>query len=437
VNTARDTSVDDEATASNADALRKAMVEQLREMGAVRTEAVADALLAVPRHLFAPGEPLDKAYSAKSTLLTKWNDEGEAVSTVSAPHIQAMMLEQAEIQPGMRVLEIGSSGYNAALIAELVGPTGRVTTVDIDPEVVTRARGCLRAADYHSVRVVEADAENGVPEYAPFDRIIVTAAAWDLPPAWWQQLVEGGRIVVPLLMRSLTRSVVLERVGDHLVSRDYELCAFVPMRGIGAHTEQSIPLHDHDVVLRVDDPAVDADRLRGVLAQPRSDQWSGVSMGGDGRFDGLHLWLALGLQGFGLIMATKEAQTDGVVAHAWPLGVPAIAVGGSLAYLGLRPVAEDPSAREFGVYGHGPGADGLMKQMLGRIRSWDGESLSARIEAYPTATAHDRLPRDRLVLDKKHTRVVVSWSIIHNSSIAQSGKSELTRQDFDHTPACQ
>jgi protein-L-isoaspartate(D-aspartate) O-methyltransferase len=261
------------------------------------------------------------------------------------------------------------------------------------------------------VNVVEADAEHGVPRYAPFDRIIVTVAAWDLPRAWWEQLVEDGRIVVPLLMRSLTRSVVFQRVGDHLVSRGYELCAFVPMRGLGTHTELNISLHGDDVVLRLDDdPGVDVDRLGEVLRQPRAEAWSGVTMGGDGRFDGLQLWMALGLPGFGLLMATRQAQSQGVVAHAWPLGVPAVAAGASLAYLGLRPVDDDPSAREFGVYGHGPDAERLIGHVLERIRSWDGESLSARIEAYRAETPDDQLPRDGLVLDKKHTRVVVSWS---------------------------
>ncbi|MGM1060635.1 methyltransferase, FxLD system [Saccharothrix sp. Mg75] len=411
MNTASDIDAGAEAAASNPEAFRQAMVDQLRDMGAARSDAVIAALSTVPRHLFGPGEPLDKTYAAKGTLLTKWNDEGEAVSTVSAPHIQAMMLEQADIQPGMRVLEIGSGGYNAALIAELVGPTGEVTTVDIDPEVVTRARECLAAAGYHAVNVVEADAEHGVPRHAPFDRIIVTVAAWDLPRAWWEQLVKDGRTVVPLLLRSLTRSVVFQRVGEHLVSQGYELCAFVPMRGLGAHTELNIPLHGDDVVLRLDDdPGVDVEGLGEVLRQPRTEVWSGVTMGGEGRFDGLHLWMALGLLGFGLLMATRQAQSQDVVAHAWPLGVPAVAAGGSLAYLGLRPVDGDPSAREFGVYGYGSDAGQLIEQMLERIRSWDGQSLSARIGAYPSATPDEQLPQGGLLLDKTHTRVAVTWS---------------------------
>jgi protein-L-isoaspartate(D-aspartate) O-methyltransferase len=108
------------------------------------------------------------------------------------------MLEQADLHPGMRVLEIGSGGYNAALIAELVGTEGAVTTVDIDPDVVDRARRYLEAAGYSQVTVVLADTANGVPERAPFDRIIVTAGVWDLPSAWADQLAVGGRLVVPL-----------------------------------------------------------------------------------------------------------------------------------------------------------------------------------------------------------------------------------------------
>ncbi|MEV0681694.1 hypothetical protein AB0I60_34750 [Actinosynnema sp. NPDC050436] len=103
-------------------------------------------------------------------------------------------------------------------------------------------------------------------------------------------------------------------------------------------------------------------------------------------------------------------QPQGVVAHAWPLGVPAVAAGDSLAYLGLRPVSEDPAAREFGVYGHCPDPGRLMEQVLERIRTWDGRSLSARIGAYPFATPEEQLPQGGLVLDKKHTRVVVTWS---------------------------
>src|SRR5262249_26268829 len=132
VSTLRDVHVSTADETTHADALREAMVGELCELNAVRSGRVTDAFRAVPRHLFAPGEPLEGAYAAKGTLLTKRDARGVAVSTVSAAHIQALMLEQAQVEAGMRVLEIGSGGYNAALLAELVGDAGEVTTVDID-----------------------------------------------------------------------------------------------------------------------------------------------------------------------------------------------------------------------------------------------------------------------------------------------------------------
>jgi len=391
------------------EALRAAMVDRLREMGAVRSEQVAEAIGTVPRHLFAPNESLTDAYTATSTLETKRDEHGVALSTVSAAHIQAMMLEQAQVEPGMRVLEIGSGGYNAALLAELVGPSGEVTTVDIDPDVIDRARDCLRAAGYERVNAVLADAEEGVPEHAPYDRVIVTAGAWDIPPAWWDQLTGDGLMVVPLRMRGLTRNIVFARDGDRLVSREYELSTFVAMRGVGAPDERLLQLDGDDVKLRLDgNHLADIEKLRAALAQPRVEAWSGVTAAGDGRFDGLNLWWALHLPEFAVIDAKKTAVERGVVAHAWPLGVPAVVGADSIAYLGLRGVTPDRSTCEYGVYGHGPNANTLIDRAIQLIRSWDGSSLDARFTAYPAGTPDDQLPVG-LVLDKRHTRVVLSW----------------------------
>lgn len=390
--------------------LREAMVGELRALGVIRSDAVAAAVGAVPRHLFAPGEPLERAYAAKTILHTKHNERGVAVSMVSAPDIQAMMLEQAEIKPGMRVLEIGSGGYNAALIAELIGQTGQVTTVDIDPEVADRAARYLTAAGYNEVNVVLADAAGGVPQHAPYDRVIATTSAWDIPPAWTDQLAEGGHLVVPLRIRGLTRSVVFERDRDRLVSRGYELCSFVPMQGMGTPSERLVSLNGDQVSLRVDDDQlVDATGLREALSQPRVTAWSGVTASETGRFDGLHLWLAMNLPNFGVLTATKEAVERGVVAHAWALGMPTAFDGTSFAYLGLSPLTHNQTTREFGAHAHGPRAEELAHQVVRHVQSWDGSSLSAHIEVYPVGTQDDQLPRAAHVLDKKHTRVVISW----------------------------
>lgn len=109
------------------------------------------------------------------------------------------MLEAARIQAGHRVLEIGSGGYNAALLAQLVGPTCHVTTLDIDPAVTDRALRFLPQAGYDHVSVVTADAEHlsaGVVPDGGFDAIVVTVDTWDLP--WIDALAEGGSLVAPL-----------------------------------------------------------------------------------------------------------------------------------------------------------------------------------------------------------------------------------------------
>ncbi|SEG94749.1 protein-L-isoaspartate(D-aspartate) O-methyltransferase [Actinacidiphila yanglinensis] len=236
--TVRDAGVEDAAS------LRATMVAELRRDEAIASDAVAAAFSTVPRHLFAVGEPLEAAYAANRALVIKRTDDGEALSSLSAAHIQAVMLEQAGVEPGMRVLEIGSGGYNAALLQELVGSGGKVISVDIDPQIVARARGCLSAAGYDQVEVVQADAEGGVPQRAPFDRIIVTAGAWDIPPAWLEQLAESGRIVVPLRLKGLTRTIAFDRTETGLASEAYRLCGFVPMQGDGAGTERRLPLDD-------------------------------------------------------------------------------------------------------------------------------------------------------------------------------------------------
>src|ERR1700761_1525146 len=144
------------------ESLRAAMVDQLvadhAGKGLIMRREVEAALRAVPRHEFIPGVPLEEAYRADHAVITK-RAGGEVVSSVSAPWLIAEMLGQAAGAAGgglhgRRVLEIGSGGYNAALLRELVGPSGSVTTVDIDPDVTGRARACLAAAGYEGVTVV-------------------------------------------------------------------------------------------------------------------------------------------------------------------------------------------------------------------------------------------------------------------------------------------
>src|SRR5262249_39931318 len=133
---------------------------------------------------------------------------GRVVSSSSQPAIMAVMLEQLGVAPGHRVLEVGAgTGYNAALLDEIVGPGGEVTTVDIDDDVAEGARAHLAGAGRPRVRVVCADGAYGHPPRAPYDRIIVTVGAWEVAPAWARQLAADGRLVVPLSVRGTQLSV--------------------------------------------------------------------------------------------------------------------------------------------------------------------------------------------------------------------------------------
>jgi protein-L-isoaspartate(D-aspartate) O-methyltransferase len=122
------------------------------------------------------------------------------ISSSSQPSLMAQMLQDLELQPGQRVLEVGTgTGYNAALLAHLVGP-GLVTSIDVDRDVLSRAWDHLRAFAERDIRLFHADGRAGLADAAPFDRIMVTAAAFDLEAAWLDQLAEGGRLLAPLVL---------------------------------------------------------------------------------------------------------------------------------------------------------------------------------------------------------------------------------------------
>lgn len=215
---------------------------------------------------------------------------------------------------------------------------------------------------------------------------------------------------MPLRMRGLTRSVAFEREDGYLAGREYGLCGFVPMQGVGAYRERLIDLHEDLVRLRVDDEQpVNVERLRQALVEPRTEVCSGVTAGSGERFDGLHLWLALNLSEFGLLAADQEAVGRGLVAHAWPLGVPTALGSDGFAYLTLRAVTPARERFEFGAYGHGPDGRSLAEHMAGLIRSWDGSSLNAQIRRYPADTPDAQFRPDAVVLDKRHSRVSIAW----------------------------
>ena len=174
--------MNDTMTTDSPEAMRARTVDRIVAGSPALSGRVAEAMRIIPRHLFLPEASVEEAY-ADQAVITKSAADGAALSCASVPSIVATMLDQLGVQAGDRILEIGAgTGYNAALLAHLTGPDGQVTTVDIDPEVTDQARRALDATGYRHVHVATRDGQLSDKEHAPYDRIIVTVGAWDLPP---------------------------------------------------------------------------------------------------------------------------------------------------------------------------------------------------------------------------------------------------------------
>src|SRR5688572_10938376 len=213
------------------------LVEYLKQANHLKTPLVEEAFIKVPRHLFLPDEPLDKVYS-DIAIVKKRGEEGQWTSASSMPAIMAIMLEQLDLKPGQRVLEIGTgTGFNAGLIASIVGPNGKVVTVDIQPDLMDDARKCLDVAGYNWVKTVVGDGGYGYPDGAPYDRIILTVGSDVITTAWREQLGPGGILVLPFGIVGPQLSVAFEKRGEELVSVDSKPCGFMPLQGAFAYAQ--------------------------------------------------------------------------------------------------------------------------------------------------------------------------------------------------------
>jgi len=198
---------------------REIMVEEDLKGRDIRDPRILAAMGTIPRHLFVPIPLESEAYQDQPLPI------GEGV-TISQPYIVALMTQLARVQPGDRVLEIGTgSGYQAAVLAEL---GAHVISLERFPSLARRARKALVQAGYPQVQVVVADGYQGSPEGGPFDAILITASPSRVPPALITQLADGGRLVAPVgaLHQNLT---VITRHGDRVDTQEIAPVAFVPM----------------------------------------------------------------------------------------------------------------------------------------------------------------------------------------------------------------
>jgi protein-L-isoaspartate(D-aspartate) O-methyltransferase len=204
-------------------AMRESMVTIQIEGRGVSDPRVLDAMRKVPRHRFVLPDTIAEAYDDHPLPI----GHGQ---TISQPYIVAYMCELAQLKDTHRVLEVGTgSGYHAAIMAQVVS---EVYTVEIVPELATHAGATIAKLGYGSIHVRQADGYLGWPEAAPFDAIIVTAAADHIPPPLIEQLKEGGRMVIPIGHPFFTQQlVVVEKEHGQVSSRQVLPVRFVPLTG--------------------------------------------------------------------------------------------------------------------------------------------------------------------------------------------------------------
>lgn len=390
--------------------LRDDLVANIRRWGTFRTGQVEAAFRTVPRHLFLPDVDLETAYGTQ-VVVTRRAPDGTALSSASQPDLVAAMLEQADVHPGHRILEIGTAtGINAALLAELAGPTGHVTTIEIDEDLIGGARTALAAASYDQVDVIHGDGAAGYPDGAPYDRIVITAGAFDLAAAWWEQLAPAGRIVVPLRLHGsgLTRSLAFD-AGEpgRLVSRSALVCGFIPLRGAGAHAGRTLTLAD-GAVLRVDDhDPMDEPALRAAADSPPHALWTGLTIHDHEPTAHLDLWLVTAGTRFARFAVDTTARHDNQLGPARRWAGATIHDGTTIAYVTLRPLA--PDTDELGVTAHGPHATTLATQLTDLLHHWRKEGPAEPIiTAHPADTPDDQLSAGHRI-DRPNSRLTVRW----------------------------
>ncbi|GAA2096296.1 hypothetical protein GCM10009780_43400 [Actinomadura alba] len=271
----------------------------------------------------------------------------------------------------------------------------------------------LDAAGYGDVRVITRDGALGAREHAPFDRMIATVGVWDLPAAWWDQLAIGGRLVLPLRWRGLTRSVAFIRDKDRMRSDSVKTCGFLPMIGQDGEREGHI---DADRLIKIywdaDQPIVPL-ALRGAIAQPGTCAWSEATVGPEDPFDGVWLRLTATEPGTCRITVKPAAIDGGLRRPAVPALSPALVQGGSLAYLTLRPLAEGGGAesrfRLGAAVGYGSDGVDLAERLCEQIRAWDRDRTAEPVlTAYPADTPDSRLITGQ-VIDKPSVRLMISY----------------------------
>lgn len=202
---------------------RDNMVRSQLESRGIRSPAVLDAMRSVPRHRFVSGLSIERSYSDHALPTA----DGQ---TISQPYIVARMTELLDVKPGMKVLEVGTgSGYQTAILDHM---GAEIVTIERSPELHEFARATLaEVCPMAPIRLLLNDGTLGYPNDAPYDRILVTAAAPRTPKAYKSQLADPGRLIIPLGDRHTQTLNIIDRQDNHFITTHDIDCRFVPLVG--------------------------------------------------------------------------------------------------------------------------------------------------------------------------------------------------------------
>lgn len=201
---------------------RQAMVDEQLRRRQITDTRVLEVMGDIPRHRFVSLDQQAEAYTDGPLPI----GEGQ---TISQPYMVALMLQQLSLNGHERVLEIGTgSGYQTALLCRLAK---EVYSLEYLPDLANQARRLLQQCGFHNVRIITSDGSLGLPQYAPFDGIVVTAAAPKIPSPLLDQLADGGRLVIPVGTRDQQELLCITKHPDGYTEERSVKCRFVPLRG--------------------------------------------------------------------------------------------------------------------------------------------------------------------------------------------------------------
>jgi protein-L-isoaspartate(D-aspartate) O-methyltransferase len=403
----------------NAETLRQGLVSHLQEQMHIRDPRILAAFRAVPRHRFVTHVSIEEAYRDQA-IPTKQLDSGVAISSSSQPAIMAMMLAQLDLQPGHRVMEIGAgTGYNAALMAHLVGARGQVVSIDVDADIVADARQHLAANGIANVEVIRTDGGQGFPDGAPFDRIILTVGAWDIAPAWRQQLTANGRLVLPLSVGGPQLAVAFQAQDGVLVSQSAHYCEFMRLRGEYAGPESVERVGPRqDLLIRSEGAlSVPRDTIYSWLHGPSRDYPAEMQMTLRDIWSSLWFWLGVYETGHVRVYAAADMAQHGRIPNLLSVSMPGAVYRGTSGLVSEDGVCllagADHDTTTFALqlrsYGN---AEVLTQRLLGQLRAWDaaGRPRGERLEivVYPLGAEID-IPNDAVVVSKRWHQFVLRW----------------------------